>query len=496
MGASSAQYTLRSTRVVLPSGVHPADVRVSDGRIASIDVHPTSRLPASAAERLRQGLVEARPDSDADVGGQPRTRPPEGGSRQPPSSIPNTPNSRLRQDYGGQATELRDVGDLVIMPGIVDTHVHVNEPGRTEWEGFATATAAAVAGGITTIVDMPLNCIPATTTRGALEVKREAARDAAIEIAFWGGVVPGNAGELDALADAGVRGFKCFLSPSGVDEFTAVEESDLRLALPILERRGLPLLAHAEWPPALRPIPAGANTRAYGTWLASRPPGAEVDAIAILISLCREFRTRIHIVHLAAAAALPLLRAARAEGLPITVETCPHYLTFAAEEIPDEATQFKCAPPIRDRANRDALWQALVDGDIDLIATDHSPCPPAMKGDSDFIASWGGIASLELSLPVVWTGASARGIPLERVANWLSDAPARLAGLHPAKGTITPGSDADFVIWNPEADFIVDERRLRQRYKRTPYEGRHLRGRVMETYARGLVVYREGAAHP
>jgi allantoinase len=430
MGESPAQYTLRSTRVVTPAGVAPATIHVADGRI------------------VRVGAVTEAAD--------------------------------------------RDVGDLVIMPGLVDTHVHVNEPGRTEWEGFATATAAAAAGGITTIVDMPLNSVPATTTSAAFDVKREAARAAQVDVAFWGGVVPGNAGELDALADAGVRGFKCFMSPSGVDEFRAVEEADLRLALPILTRRRLPLLVHAEWPPALRPIPAAADARAYATWLDSRPPGAEVDAIAILIALCREFHTRIHIVHLAAAEALPLLRAARREGLPISVETCPHYLTFAAEEIGYGATLFKCAPPIRGAAHREALWQALADGDIDLIATDHSPCPPALKGDDDFVAAWGGIASLELSLPVVWTGASSRGIALSRVIEWLSGAPAVLAGLQSRKGAIAAGRDADLVIWDPDAEFVVDESRLRQRHKRTPYEGRRLRGRVLETSVRGNVVYREG----
>ena len=283
---------IRSTRVVLPSGVRPAEIVVTGDRIET--VRPYSAPPAKAGD-------------------------------------------------------LRDVGDLVVMPGIVDTHVHVNEPGRTEWEGFETATSAAAAGGITTIVDMPLNSVPATTRLQALGVKQEAARAARIEVLFWGGVVPGNAGELDALADAGVRGFKCFLSPSGVEEFESVVEADLRLALPVLGHRRLPLLVHAEWPPALKPIPSGADPREYATWLLSRPPAAEVEAIALLIALCREYRAPIHIVHLATAEALPLLRAARADGLPITVETCPHYLTFCAEEIPDGATLFKCAPPIRGR---------------------------------------------------------------------------------------------------------------------------------------------------
>ena len=426
------QYGIRSTRVVLSSGVQPATVFIRDARIDRV-------------------VVEGSPT-------------------------------------GG----IHDVGDFVVMPGIVDTHVHVNEPGRTEWEGFDTATRAAAAGGVTTIVDMPLNSVPATTTRLALEAKRSAARTAHVEVLFWGGVVPGNAGELEALVDAGVPGFKCFLSPSGVAEFACVEEGDLRGALPILQRRGRPLLAHAEWPAALKPIPAGGDPRTYATWMASRPPDAEVDAIAILIALAREFGTHIHIVHLAAAEAIPMLRAAREEGLPITVETCPHYLTFCAEEIPDGATLFKCAPPIRGRANREALWQALADGDIDLIATDHSPCPLPMKTEGDFIRAWGGIAALELGLAAVWTGASARGLPLERIAQWLSEAPARLAGLSSRKGSIAAGKDADLVVWDPDAAFDVDERRLHQRHKRTPYAGLTLRGRVIETHAKGRVVYRDG----
>jgi allantoinase len=420
---------IRSTRVVLPDGIRPAEIEISGAQITAVRVLDSGSDPSSASERL------------------------------------------------------------VVMPGLVDTHVHVNEPGRTEWEGFASATAAAAAGGITTIVDMPLNSVPATTTMRALEAKRRAAPVEGIEIAYWGGVVPGNEHELEGLAAAGVRGFKCFLSPSGVDEFPCVEDADLRRALPVLARRGLPLLAHAEWPPALRMIPALADPRAYDTWLESRPPDAELDAIAMLIALCEEFGARIHIVHLATEAALAPLAAARAKGLPITVETCPHYLTFAAEEIPSGATLFKCAPPIRGRPTREALWRALADGAIDLVATDHSPCPPAMKGDGDFVRAWGGIASLELSLPAVWTGASARGIGLDRVADWLSAAPARLAGFDARKGSIEPGKDADLVIWDPDAEFVVDETRLRQRHKRTPYAGLRLRGRVHQTWARGRLVY-------
>ena len=382
----------------------------------------------------------------------------------------------------------RTAPSALLFPGLVDTHVHVNEPGRTEWEGFATAGAAAAAGGITTIVDMPLNSVPPTTTVKGLEAKRAAAGASIANVEFWGGVVPGNAGELEALADAGVRGFKCFMSPSGVEEFAHVGVGDLRLALPILARRGLPLLVHAEWPPALHGVAASADPRSYATWLSSRPARAEVDAIALLIALCREFGARIHVVHVAAAEALPVLAAARAEGLPITAETCPHYLTFCAEEIRDGDTQFKCAPPIRDRAHRDALWRALDEGVLDLVATDHSPCPPAMKGGGDFIAAWGGIASLELSLAATWTAASARGFPLERVAEWLCAAPARLAGLAD-RGVIAPGRRADLVEWDPDATFVVNQDDLHQRHKCTPYDGLTLRGRVLKTLVGGRVVY-------
>jgi allantoinase len=377
------------------------------------------------------------------------------------------------------------------MPGIVDTHVHVNEPGRTEWEGFETAAAAAAAGGVTTIVDMPLNSVPPTVDVPALEDKRRAARGARVNVEFWGGIVPGNTREIEPLADAGVRGFKCFLSPSGVPEFAHVDQNDLIAALPLLRRLGLPLLVHAESPASLRMISVAADPRAYATWLDSRPEAAERDAIALLTALGREFGAHVHIVHVASAAALRVLREARAEGLPITAETCPHYLTFSSDEIRPGATEFKCAPPIRDAATRDALWQALADGTLDLIATDHSPAPPGMKHPGDFAQAWGGVASLELGLAAVWAGASRRGFGLEHVSKWMASAPAALAGLASHTGSIVPGLDADLVVWDPSEEWTVDQHRLHQRHKLTPYHGRPVRGRVIETYVRGRLVYRD-----
>jgi len=393
--------------------------------------------------------------------------------------------------------DIIDAGDFVVSPGIVDTHVHVNEPGRTDWEGFDTATRAAAAGGVTTIVDMPLNSVPATTTVAALTEKRRAAAGRChVDVAFWGGVVPGNGGEIDALVDAGVRGFKCFLVPSGVDEFPPVTEANLRDAMPILARRGVPLLVHAESPAVIesvaRDVESGARRR-YSTYLATRPPEAEIQAIRMMIRLADEFGARVHIVHVAAAEAVDEIAHAKARDVPVTAETCPHYLTFADDEIVDGATVFKCAPPIREAMHRDALWNGLRRGALDLVATDHSPSPPALKCGLDFFAAWGGIASLELSLAATWTAARRREFTPRDLARWMSRSTAALAGFGGTKGTIAAGYDADLVIWDPDAEFTVEPSRLQQRHKLSPYAGRTLRGMVRTTLVRGMRVWDDGA---
>jgi allantoinase len=374
--------------------------------------------------------------------------------------------------------------DEVLLPGLVDSHVHVNEPGRTEWEGFASATRAAVAGGVTTIVDMPLNSIPATTTLEALHVKRQVAEgQVAADVAFWGGAVPGNLDQLRPLHEAGVVGFKCFLLDSGVPEFPPLDDAGLRAALAELATFDGLLIAHAEDADviAAAPVPGGPS---YAGFLASRPGAAEQSAIGRLVEAARDTGSRAHVVHLADADALPILRKARADGVRITVETCPHYLTFAAEQVPDGATAFKCCPPIREASHREALWAALTDGDVDLVVSDHSPCTPELKrlDVGDFGEAWGGIASLQVALPVVWTGARARGIGLDRVVSWMSLAPARLAGL-PGKGAIAVGKDADLVAFAPEERWTVGD--LEHRNPVTPYSGRELHGVVRRTWLRG-----------
>ena len=393
---------------------------------------------------------------------------------------------------------LVDAGDAVVMPGLVDSHVHVNEPGRTDWEGFATATRAAGAGGITTFVDMPLNSIPPTTTQAGFAAKLAAANgQCRVDAAFWGGVIPGNTHELKPLLAAGVRGFKCFLIHSGVDEFPHVTEADLREAMPELAKLNSVLLVHAELPEPIENAAAAlknGDPRNYETFLRSRPRASENEAVALMIRLCRETGVKVHIVHHSSSDALPLLKTARAEGLPLTVETCPHYLTFAAEEIPDGATHFKCCPPVRERENREKLWAALADGTIDMVVSDHSPCIPALKlmEKGDFMEAWGGIAALQFSLPVMWTSLQQRGFGLRELTRWMSSAPAKLAGLDHRKGRLESGYDADIVIWYPEKEFKIVPEIIEFKNKITPYSGMNLRGVVEATYVRGVKVYEQG----
>ncbi len=391
------------------------------------------------------------------------------------------------------ACTVTDVGDAMVMPGLIDPHVHLNEPGRTEWEGFATATRAAAAGGVTTLVDMPLNSTPVTTCAEAFAEKIRSARgQLRVDCGFYGGVVPGNTADLTPLIRAGVMGLKAFLVHSGIDDFPNVTATDLRAAMPVIARFGVPLLVHAEW--AAVPAQGLPDPKKYVDFLASRPAAWEEDAVAMMIGLCEETGCRVHIVHLSAASALPALRRARAAGLPLTVETCPHYLYFDAETIPDADPRYKCAPPIRDRANRERLWEALADGTIDFLATDHSPCPPALKclKTGDLAQAWGGIASLQFALPVVWTEARRRGYGPEALAEWMSRRPAAWLGLAARKGRIAPGCDADLVVWQPEASFEVAAEDILFRHPVTPYEGRTLFGVVMQTYLRGQPVYERG----
>jgi allantoinase len=388
--------------------------------------------------------------------------------------------------------EVVDADDgSVVMPGLVDTHVHINAPGRTEWEGFRSATRAAAAGGVTTVVDMPLNSVPPTTTLAGLEAKLATARDDCfVDVGFWGGVVPGNTAELAPMFEAGVVGFKCFLVPSGVDEFENVTEGDLREAMPILTQLGALLIVHAELPGSIR-SDGGAD---YQSFLESRPCAAENEAVELMVRLSREFDTRVHIVHLSSAEAIPVLREAQAAGVKITAETCPHYLHFAAEEVPVGATEFKCCPPIRERDNREELWAGLKDGTIGLIVSDHSPCPGEMKlrESGDFMKAWGGIASLQLRLPVVWTEARRRGFTLLDMARWLCANPARQVSFETRKGSTAVGCDADLVIWNPDARFTVNASTLHHRHKITPYAGEVLSGVVQQTFLRGRKIYDEG----
>lgn len=426
-------FAIRSQRVVLPDGTRPAALLIEEGRIAA--VCPYDDIPASC--------------------------------------------------------RVEDVGSRVVMPGLVDPHVHINEPGRTDWEGFETATQAAAVGGITTLVDMPLNSAPVTVTAAALEQKIAASEGKRwVDVGFHAGVVPGHIDDLPALLAAGVLGAKAFLVHSGIDDFPAATETELRAAMPLLARHGIPLLVHAEREST--PVPPRGDPSTYRAWLASRPPAWEIDAIEGLIRLCRETQCPLHIVHLSAAGAIPMLIRAKVERLPVTVETCPHYLVFNAEDIPDGDTRFKCAPPIRERLNNEQLWGALLQGAIDYVASDHSPCPPAMKPAGDFFRAWGGIASLQWTLPILWTAGRDLGVTFDQLARWLSAAPAQRVGLYGRKGILAPGADADLVVWEPDAAFPVRPESTYHRHKLSPYLDRKLYGVIERTYLRGRIIAERG----
>jgi len=428
------ELVLRSTRVVTPEGERAAAITVTDGRITAVQ----------------------------------------------PYDAPVPPGARVT-----------DVGDDVVLPGIVDTHVHVNDPGRTHWEGFWTATRAAAAGGITTLIDMPLNSLPPTTTTAHLDVKRTVAADKAhIDVGFWGGALPDNTADLRPLHDAGVFGFKAFLSPSGVDEFPHLDQAGLGRSLEEIAAFDGLLIVHAEDPHHLETAPQQGGPK-YADFLASRPRHAEDTAIAHLLEQAARHNARVHVLHLSSADALPLIAKAKADGVRVTVETCPHYLTLTAEEVPDGASEFKCCPPIREAANQDLLWQALADGTIDCVVTDHSPSTADLK-TPDFATAWGGISGLQLSLSAVWTAARARGHSLEDVVRWMSARTAALVGLDGRKGAIAPGHDADFAVLAPDETFTVDPAALQHRNRVTAYAGRTLYGVVKSTWLRGTRVYARG----
>ncbi|TPQ19532.1 allantoinase AllB [Streptomyces sporangiiformans] len=428
------ELILRSTRVITPEGTRAASVAVAGGKITAVLPYE-AEVPAGA--------------------------------------------------------RLEDFGDDVLLPGLIDTHVHVNDPGRTEWEGFWTATRAAAAGGITTLIDMPLNSLPPTTTVNHLRTKQEVARPKAhIDVGFWGGALPGNVKDLRPLHDAGVFGFKAFLSPSGVDEFPELDQDQLDRSLAEIAGFGGLLIVHAEDPHHLAAAPQKGGGR-YADFLASRPRDAEDTAIANLIARAKHLDARVHVLHLSSSDALPLIAEAKREGVRLTVETCPHYLTLTAEEVPDGASEFKCCPPIREAANQDLLWQALADGTIDCVVTDHSPSTADLKTD-DFATAWGGISGLQLSLSAVWTEARRRGHGLEDVVRWMSQRTARLVGLGERKGAIEAGRDADFAVLAPDETFAVDPAALHHRNPVTAYAGRTLYGVVKSTWLRGERIVSEG----
>jgi allantoinase len=385
-----------------------------------------------------------------------------------------------------------DAGNKVIMPGIIDPHVHINEPGRTEWEGFATASKAALAGGITTLVDMPLNSSPVTTTANALDQKLAALQklhNSGPHIHFWGGIIPGNTNDIEPLIEKGVPGFKAFLTHSGIDEFPNVTEADLDKAMPIIAKYNLPLLVHCELSDDQHHSALDANPQSYKAYLQSRPEQWEDDAIQLVIRLCEKYNCRTHIVHLSSANSIQPIAQAKQKGLPLTVETAQHYLYFNAENIPDAQTAYKCAPPIRERSNNEQLWQALKNGIIDFVATDHSPAPPALKEieSGNLQKAWGGIASLQLALPILWTAARRHNYSLENMAKWLCENPAIF--LRQQTGKIAKGYDADIIVWDPDTSFTVTENMLHHRHKITPYMNERLFGVVEQTWVRGKRLY-------
>ena len=401
--------------------------------------------------------------------------------------IQNGKISEIRQGkISSSIQNLVDAGDDVLMPGIIDPHVHINEPGRTQWEGFETGTLAALHGGITCIVDMPLNSTPVTTTVKALQQKLESAKNKLhTKCFFWGGVVPGNENEIEPLIKNGVRGFKAFLTHSGIDDFPNVTEDDLRKVMPIIAKYDLPLLVHCELQSEFGF--KSDDPRSYSNYLRSRPDKWETDAVKLMIKLCKEFNCRVHIVHLSSSQSLPLVAEAKANNLPLTCETAPHYLYFNAEEITDGNTLLKCAPPIRDKANNELLWNALKSGLINFIATDHSPCLPSMKNldTGDFMTAWGGIASLQFSLPIVWTAGQKHNATLNDICRWLCEEPAKLINLQNKNGKIKTGYDADLLIWNPEKEFKITENIIKHRHKETPYLNKTLKGTVEKVYIGG-----------
>jgi allantoinase len=433
--AAQRKFGIVSRRVLTPDGLKEAVVVIDDGKI--VDLKPLTGLPAD-----------------------------------------------LR---------IEDAGDNVVMAGLVDSHVHVNEPGRTEWEGFQTATRAAAAGGITTICDMPLNSDPVTVSVEALAKKLEAAKGKlTVDCAFWGGVVPGNSDALNPMIERGVRGFKCFLIHSGIDDFPNVTKEDLALAMPILAKAHVPLLVHAELDCGHAGTQAN-DTKSYQSFLESRPRIWENEAIKLMIDLCRQYNCPVHIVHLSSTDAIPLIKQAKKDGLPITAETCPHYLTFAAEEIPDGDPRFKCAPPIREKANRESLWQAVFDGTIDFIVSDHSPCTKELKflEEGNLQKAWGGISSLQFGLSIIWTEGNKRGLSVGDVSRLMSERPAQFLRLE-QKGKLAIGMDADLVVWNPEESTTIKQSVIEHRNKVTPYDGRQLFGVVKQTYVRGEQVFNQG----